>query len=110
MPERVEIQFDFYRRMSEQGLRLGSIDQLVVENTVIERLFAEAIACEDELFLLRVPQGDREHPVDVIHKIVTVDLIKMRNDLNIGLSAKFVPAFFQIGADLAKVVQLAVHH
>src|SRR5687767_12069172 len=96
--------------MRKQRLRLGCVDQLTVENAVIKRLFAETVACEDELFLFRVPQRDREHPVYVIDKILAVNLIKMGYDLYIGLRAKLVPAFFKIRANLSKVVQLAVHH
>ena len=82
--------------MSEQSLWLGRVDQLAVKNAVVERLFAKTVAGEDQLFLPRVPQRDREHSVEMIDKILAVLLVKMRNDLGVGLRDELVTAFLEI--------------
>ncbi len=83
MPERVEIEFGLDGRMCEHRFRLRRPDQLAVKNAVIERLFAKTVAGDDQLFRTRVPERDREHPVEMIDKSVAIFLVKMRKDLSV---------------------------
>ena len=46
----------------------------------------------------------------MIDKGVAILFVKMREDLGVRMSCKLMPALFEIGADLAIVVELAVHH
>ena len=96
--------------MREDSFRLGRVDQLIVKNAIIKRLFAKPVAGKNEFFLSRVPESDGVHAVEVIDEIIAVLLVKVRNDLYVGLRYKLVALLFQFGADLAKVVQLAIDH
>src|SRR5258708_5994540 len=96
--------------MSKERFWLGRVDQLAVENAIIHWLFAVTVAGDDEPLSSCIPQRDREHPIDMIDKIVAVFLIKMRDDLGVGLRNELVPAFFEGLAALAIIVKLAVHH
>ena len=82
--------------MREQGLWLGRVEQLAVKNAVVQRFLAKSVAGEDKLFFSRVPQRDREHPVEVLDKILAVDLVKMRDDLGVGLRDEFVAFLLEI--------------
>ena len=62
-------------------------------------------------FFFRVShRANGEHPVEMIDEVVAVFVVKMRQDLGVGLCVKFMAAFFEIGSHLAVIVELAVHH
>src|SRR5690606_29551568 len=96
--------------MGEQGFWLGAPDELAAEGAVVERLFAKAVAGDDELFAARVPERKGVHAVDVLEQGVAVFLVEMREDLGVGLGGELVAFCLELRADLAVVVQLAVHH
>ena len=104
MPQCVEVEFCLYKRMGEYCFGLRGIQQFTVEDAIIYWFFTKTITRENQLFLSRIPQRDREHAVDMIDQIVAIDLIQMRDDLDIGLRAKFVSAPFEIRTNLAVIV------
>ncbi len=61
--------------MGEKGFWLGRVNQLAVEDAIIQRFFAIAVACDHQTLFSRVPQRDRKHPVDMIDKIVAILLV-----------------------------------
>src|SRR3954447_16374319 len=108
MPHRIEVELTCDRRMSEQCLWLRRIQQLALKDAVVQRLFAKAVASENEFFLSSVPQRNREHPVEMVDEIIAVFLVQMRYDLGIGLCDELVSLLFEFEAHVAIVVKLAV--
>src|SRR5262249_35204948 len=43
----------------------------------VQRLDAQAIACEDQQATAAIPQREREHPVEVLHEVVAVFLVEV---------------------------------
>ena len=96
--------------MGKQCFRLGGPEQFAAKRPVIQGLFAKTVAGDDELFSPCVPERERVHPVEVIHEVLAVLFVKVRQYLGVGLGNELVTTFFEVGADLAVVIQLAVHH
>ena len=55
LPKRIQIQLGFDRRVSENSFWLGSVDQFAIEDAIVQRLLAEAVAGDQELSFTRVP-------------------------------------------------------
>lgn len=110
MTQRVEVELRVYRRMRKDRFRFGRVDQLAVKNTVIQRLFAKAVAGDEKSFATRVPQRKGEHSIQMIDHRVAVSLIKMRQNFGVGLRRESMALLFELRANLAKIVKFAIHH
>src|SRR5262245_61936866 len=106
MTQRFEIELGRDRRVSKDSLRFRGVDQLSVKDTVVNGFLAEAVASDNKLFLPGVPQRNSKHSVEMVNKIIAIFLIKVWDDLGVGLRDEFVAGFFQLFADLTIVVQL----
>ena len=71
----------------------------------IQRLDAERIACCEDL--LAIAQHEGEHAVELCHARRAHILVKMENDLGIGVCAEVV-SILQLAAQPLMVVYLAV--
>src|SRR6476620_12231344 len=96
--------------MCKESLWLGGIQELAVKDAVVEWLLAESVAGEDQFFLMRVPQSDREHSIQVLYKRVAVFFIQVRDDLGVRLRDKSVAFRLELTSHAAIVVQLAILH
>src|ERR1700732_1405147 len=94
--------------MRQQYFRLGSEQQRAVKHTPIERLFAKTIARDEQTTTTVIPQRKGEHAVEMLNHLTAVFFVKMRQDFGVRGTAKRVAARFQIGAQLAVVVEFAV--
>ena len=69
--ERVKTAID--ARMREQRFKFRGKDQLATAHAIVERFDAEAIARQEQPFLITVPNRDREHPVATLQGLDTVE-------------------------------------
>src|SRR4051812_34493542 len=96
--------------MCEQDLRLGSEQQSAIEHAPIERFFTKAIAGDKQTPELFVPQRECKHPVEVLDHVAAVLLIKMRQDFSVRFTAEPMAASFEVVAQFAIVINLAVEN
>ena len=75
---------------------------------VVDRLLAEAIAREEQPLAPRVPDGEREHPVDALRKRFAPLLVPVDEHLGVAVAAEHVSVRNQLGAQMQVVVDLAV--
>src|SRR6266851_388870 len=94
--------------MREDGLDFGSKDQPAIVLIIIERLDADAIARQHELFTLAVPQGDGKITFDLVDEIEPALFVEVKNSLAVGARSIRVPPLFQTGSQLLMVIDLAV--
>ena len=74
----------------------------------VQRLLAEPVAREDQLSGAVVPQGEREHPVELADEPRAPLLVGMRDHLAVGAGGERVPVAREALAQLDVAVDLAV--
>src|SRR6516165_4568430 len=98
-----------YGRMLEQCLGLRSERYATGNAGEIERLDAQPIACEHKPSATRVPQCDREHPVELVQKVEAAVLVQMDEYFSVGMvCGEPVSGTLQRFAQLHVIVDLAV--
>ena len=95
-------------RQLEQARDLGCPREAMRAERPVDRLLAVAIASEQQLALLLVPDREREHAAQHRGRLVAVLLPEMGDDLDVGVAAEAVTARLEILAQLDVVVDLAV--
>ena len=86
------------RRERERAARLG----------IDERLDPVAVAAADEEAALRVPQSERPHAVEAVEALLAPLLVRVHDDLGVGVRVEPVPARLELAPQLDEVVDLAV--
>jgi hypothetical protein len=94
----------------QERLHLRCEAEHPVAQRVEHRLLADAIAGDHEQLAARVPQREGEHAVQVAHAVGAVLLVEVDDDLGVTLRGQRVAARGEVVAQLAVVVDLAVHH
>jgi hypothetical protein len=94
--------------VGQQRGHLGGEAEDAVAQAVEERLLADAIARDQALLPARVPEREREHPVQPLDAVDAVLLVEVRDDLGVAVCRQRVPARDELLAQLAVVVDLAV--
>src|SRR5215470_4827007 len=74
----------------------------------VERLDAETVACEQQPAPGLVPNGKREHAVEVVDAVVAPLLVGVHDGFGVGTRAVDVTAGFELAPDERVVVDLAV--
>ena len=92
----------------QQGLELAGEEESVRFEAVEQRLLAEAVASEKQLFSPVVPDGQREHAAEVSDAVGTVLLVKVDDGLGVAMRAEAMAAGFEVRPQLAVVVDFAV--
>ena len=77
---------------------------------VVEGLDAEAVAGGEQALLAPVPDREGEHPAQPAHAVRTPAGVGGQHGLGVGLAAPGDAGAGELGAQLAKVVDLAVQH
>ena len=108
MGDRLWIDFAREPRLGQEGLGLGGERQAIAIEPVVQRLLAESIPGDEQPLSRRVPQGEREHPVEAFHARRTPLPVGGEDDLGVALAAEGVAPGRQLGLQLAVVVDLAV--
>ena len=94
--------------MLPQCLELRSEQKRAADLRVVERLFPEAVAREDEAPLGLVPEREREHAVQPLDAVRAEVFVEMHEHLGVSVRRETVAACLEFAAQLAEVVDLAV--
>ena len=92
----------------QHGLLLGAECKLLALLAVVQRLDAIAVARQQQASLAPVPQGQRKHAVEALQRGHAPGRQRIEHHLGVRLAAKPEALGFQLGAQFAKVVDLAV--
>ena len=95
-------------RVQAQRLQLGAEDHLRAKLGVVEWLFAERVAGEEQAPAPAIPQGEGKHAVEPFDAALALLLIEVDNALGIGARGETVTFGLQLRLQLAAVVDLAV--
>jgi hypothetical protein len=96
-------------RVAAQRLELRAEHDRVAAHAVVQRLLADAIAREQQLFLADVPYGEREHPDRLTQRLLDTPRFESgEQDFGVGRAAKGRADVMQPISQLTKVVDLAV--
>ena len=76
--------------------------------SVIERLDAQAVACDEEFAPALVPDGEGEHPAQVFDARRAILFVEMNNRFGVAMRAIDVTACFEFRAVIRVVVDFAV--
>ena len=106
--DRRGIDFARHARRREDRLELRSEDEPLRRVRVVEGLLSQPVARGEEAAARRVPDGEREHPVQARDAIRSPDRVRLEEDLAVGARREDVPGGLQLGADLQEVVDLPV--
>src|SRR5208282_1713026 len=97
--------------MAKEALQLRGEDEIaVLEQAVVERLLAEAVAGEKEGLGLGVPKGEGEHAVEPVEAGGSPFLPRVHDRLGVASGAEAVAARAQLAAERLEIVDLAVEH
>src|SRR6187551_4050359 len=92
----------------EQALQLAGKNEAARFLAIVERLFAEPIAAENQSAAMGVPKGDGEHAVEVREALGSFVLVKMDDGFRVAVGPELVPRPFQAMAEGLVVVGLAI--
>ncbi len=107
--DRVGTPFARHVRILEERFQLGPEDHARARQLgVVERLDAEAIACEHEPSSDRIPDRKGEHAAEFLHAQLAPFLVAVDDDLGVGFGAEAVAVRDQLRANRGEVVDLAV--
>ena len=110
MAQCLQIERRLHCRMGQQDFRLGSKQQCVVEDAPVEWFLAKRSRAISRRRRFAVPQREGKHAVELLDHFVAILFVKMRKHFGVGRAAKRVAALFEIAAQLAIVVDLAVEN
>ncbi len=77
--ERLFIDVGSHRRVLQDRLDFGSKDEAAALMIEIKRLDTDAIAHENELFFVRIPQGDSVVPLDVVNEVEAAFFVQVQD-------------------------------
>src|SRR6267143_7185678 len=94
--------------MGEQRFKFRGKDQFAAAHAVVERFDAEAIARQEQPFLITVPNSDREHPVATLEGVDAVEHELIQEYLGIRLGVENASAPFEFRVKFEVIINLAV--
>ena len=97
-------------RVPQQRLRLGREAEVAAELGDEERPDAEPVAREEELFLLTIPDGEREVSVQALQAVRAPLGVRVRDHAGVGGGREAVAERLELLRQLDVVVDLAVLH
>jgi hypothetical protein len=106
--ERVEVDVTRHLGRAQQRLHLRSEIEASVRLRIKQRLDAHPVAREQQRARPRVPDGQAEHPAQARDSRRSPLFIGVDDDLGVRGGPEAMPVTLELGAQLAKVVDLAV--
>ena len=95
--------------VGQERLQLGTKEQgSIVEEGVVQRLYAKPVACHEERLPVTVPQRKGEHASKALDAVDAPRLPRVDDDFRVTAGAKHMPERLQLGHQLPVVVNLAV--
>ena len=105
--QRVQRRPDPGQRCERAGV--GAVGEAALRGGVAERLLAEAVAREVQHSRIAVDDRDRIHAIDAAEQAVDSPPVEaLRQDLGVALRREDAPRAFELAAERAIVVDLAV--
>ncbi len=95
-------------RVAEERLGLRREEEQPIVMPVVERLFPQPIARQEQAALGIVPDGEGEHAGEAVDARLAVDGVRVQDHLGVAPRSEPTPTGLQLGAQLAEVVDLAV--
>ncbi len=95
-------------RVAQETLELRAPEELPPGDGEEELLHPHPVPRQDEPPPGPVPDGDREHPAQLLDAARSVLLVGVNDDLGVGAGAEPMPALLQVLAQLLEVVDLPV--
>jgi len=77
-----------HRRVFDDRLDLRAEEETPADIRPVERLLAYAIACEEQTFARRVPESEREHPVEEPQTSLSMARVEMQDHLGVAVRAE----------------------
>ena len=74
----------------------------------MQRLFAYSIACEEQGFLLAVPQGEGKHAVELIQAFRAAFFVQVDDHFAVRMGFETMTLIFKLLSELSVIVNLAV--
>src|SRR6476660_3495767 len=108
--ESVDIELARDIRRLEERFHLRAEVETVLGLGVVERLNADATPSEKQGFRSRVPDGQSEHTPETRNGAAAPLFVGMHDRLGVAVRVERVTRPLEIGAQLLKVVDLAVEH
>src|SRR5579863_8927431 len=93
---------------SEQGPHLGGKHEVTIGRIVVERLDAHWVARHEQALALRIPNGEGKHSAKLVKAVLAPESVGFENHFRVGEAIQMNSLAFELCADLAKVVNLAV--
>ena len=106
--QRIDVQALLDGATSEYGLDLGSPDHLVAVYGIVQRLYADGVANEQQSADTRIVKRDGEHPVEVLREVESVFLVGVNDNLGVGCRSEAVTPGREMVAKRPIVVDFAV--
>src|ERR1700722_1704847 len=97
-----------FRSHGKNRLDLRPEQQPVARQRVVQRLFSEAIASQQQLAAALVIQRESKHSAELFDTVRAELLIEMNDHFGVAVRSEAMTAFFQFDAQLGKVVDLAI--
>ena len=94
--------------VDEQRLDLDANRKRAVDDRVVEGLDAEPIAGAKQLLALPIPNGEREHAVEVVQRLGTPMGVRCEQHLRVAGRPELVAERLQLRLQLQEVVDLSV--
>src|SRR5712692_8280144 len=95
-------------RVFEEGFDFRREYHGMVAMPVVERLFAGAVAGQDEAFGAVIPERDGDHPIQRLNEVGTLVFVEVNDHLTVRLRLEPVTAANELLAKFLVVVDLAV--
>src|SRR5437899_2496671 len=95
---------------SEKGLDFRAKQKTSLVERIVQRLFAEAIACQQQTLAVFIPQPESKHSPKMVNTIRTVVLIEVHDHLSVTVCIELVTASFQLVSEFGEIVDFAIEN
>ena len=92
----------------KEGLHLRDKEELPADECVVERLYTEAVARQEERFFLGIPHGEGPFAVEAPLTFGAPLGVSCNNNLGIGVAVEMVAQSFESFSKFEEVVNLAI--
>ncbi len=104
----MQVQLAADRGVSEHGVQLGGEHDPAPGRCIVQRLLPHAIAGQQELLALRVPEREGKHAIEMIDAMLAVFLPGMHDGFRVRTGDEAMAPCHQVPPQNAEVVDLPV--
>ena len=110
LSESLAIDLRQFWRNGQDGFDFGTKKQPLAVERIMERLFSQTVARNQDLAPAFVVESEREHPPQLVDAIPSHLLVEMDDHFCIGVSREMVASRQKLGTKLRKVINFAVEN